>query len=128
MTKKQIIISVLAGFLVFVATFLGVYMLLTNDDNKPKEKKEKPKNAIILKDYTVSYGTYIGEEKEYNPETEKITSKVVKMEVTKDTINGQKYTVKENSIYVNNYEMYEVTKNDELKLLAGYGIEYKLNK
>ena len=100
----------------------------TNDDGKPKEKKNAADNVIVLKDYKVSYGTYVGIEKEYNDKTQAITNKTVKMEVTKDKINGEAYTVKGNSIYVNGYEMYEVAKDNELKLLAGSGIEYKLEK
>ena len=126
MNKKQIIILVVVGVVLFIATFAGVYILKTNDDGKPKKKEEKIKDAIVLKDYTVKYGTYIGEEKEYNPDTDKIDTKKVKIEVTKDTINNEKYTVKENSLYVNGYILYEVTANNEFKLLAGSGIDYKL--
>ena len=128
MNKKQIIILIIVGLVIFIATFFGVYLQLTNDDGKPKETKKAVDNAIILKDYKVTYGTYVGVEKEYNDKTQAITSKNVKMNVSKDSINGEKYVVKDNSIYVNGYELYKVTNNDELKLLAGSGIEYKLDR
>lgn len=128
MNKKQLIVLVVVGLVIFVATFFGVYLLSTNDDGRPKKSKNDVDNAIILKDYKVTYGTYIGIEKEYNDKTQAITNKTVKMEVTKDTINKEKYVVKDNSIYVNGYELYKVTKNDELKLLAGSGIDYRLDK
>jgi flagellar basal body-associated protein FliL len=128
MSKKQIIVLIVVGLILFAATFLGVYLLRTNDDGKIEKKKIKPKNAIVLKDYTVAYGTYIGEEKEYNPDTKKIESQKVKIEVTKDTINNQKYTVKNNSIYIDGFELYEVKKNNEFTLLAGAGTDYKLEK
>ena len=127
MTKKQLIILVAVGLVIFIATFFGVYLLSTNDDGKPKGVKEV-KNAIVLTDYIVSYGTYVGVEKEYNDKTGAVTDKEVKMEVTKDKINGESFTVKGNSIYVNGYEMYEVTKDNQLKLLAGSGIDYVLSK
>ena len=127
MSKKQIIILIIVGIAIFGATFAGVYLMQTNDDNKPKE------NAYLkLKDYKLEYGTYIGDEKEYDPVEEKVTSKKVEIVLTKDTIGDQKYTVKDNSLYVesmgSNTEMYEATKNNEFTLLAGAGIKYTLKK
>ena len=127
MNKKQIIILIIVGIAIFCATFAGVYLMQTNDDNKPKEKA-----YLKLKDYKLDFGTYIGEEKEYDPEEEKITSKKVEIVLTKDTIGDQKYTVKDNSLYVksdgSDVEMYEATNNNEFTLLAGAGIKYKLKK
>ena len=128
MSKKQVIVLIVVGLILFAATFFGVYLLRTNDDGKPVKKDTKPKNAIILKNYYVSYGTYIGEEKEYNPDTKKKKRKKVKIEVTKDTINNQKYTVKDNSIYIDGFLLYEVKTNNEFTLLAGAGTDYKLEK
>ena len=129
MNKKQILILIVVGLVIFLATFFGVYLLSSNDDGKPVEKKvNNSRDGIVLKDYKLQYGTYIGNEKEYNDKTGAVTNKAVKMTVTKETINNEKYIVKGNSIYVNGYEMYVVTKDNQLKLLAGSGIDYKLEK
>lgn len=129
MNKKQVIILLVTGLVILTSTFLGVYLMRNNNDNKPKESKTI-KNVVKLKDYTLEYGTYIGEEKTYNPDTGKITTKNIKIILTKDTIGEEYYFVKDNSLYMgtkdNNTEMYEVNKNNEFTLLAGSGIHYKL--
>ncbi len=131
MNKKQILALTIVGLVIFGATFFGVYLLKTNDDNKPKEKEAK--NIVELKNYTLEYGTYIGEEKEYNPNKELVETKKVMIVLTKDKIGDQKYTVKENSLYVQDSygqytELYEVKGNNEFTMLAGAGIKYKLSK
>ena len=130
MSKKQIIILIVVGLVMFISTFLGVYFLTNDKESSSSNKKQD--SAIVLKDYKLQYGTYVGEESEYNPDTKKTETKKVKIKVTKDKINDQEYIVKGNSIYIKSngkeIEMYEVTADNAFTLLAGSGIEYKLEK
>ena len=116
----------------FSSTFLGVYFLTNKSDSPKTDTKKKEQEAIVLKDYKLQYGTYIGEESEYNPDTKKTETKKVKISVTKDMINGQTFKIKDNSIYIvsagNSILMYEVTADNAFTLLAGSGIDFKLEK
>ncbi len=130
MNKRQIIILTIVGLIIFGATFAGVYLMKKSDDNKPKEQEKK---ALKLRDYSLEYGTYVGEEKEYDPDKDVIISNKVKIVLTKDTLGDQNYTVLDNSLYIkasngNDIEMYEATKDNEFNLLAGNGIKYTLKK
>ena len=49
--------------------------------------------------------------------------KSVRVVLTKDTINNQTYIIKGNSLYVNNIEMYKVSANNKIAVLAGGGVE-----
>ena len=132
MNKKQIIILIIVAIVTFALAFCLVFLVGGNKNDEQKGSKtkteEKENNYIKTKDYKLAYGTYVGEETEYNPDSQKVTKKKVELELNKNTINNQSYKVKENSIYVYETEMYEVTGNNKFILLAGEGIEYSLKK
>ena len=132
MSKKEIIILVVVGVLCFIFSF-NLTIGTKNSGNKPKKdetkevkKKEETKsedkkeeNVLKVGNYTLQYGTYKGVE----PTEE--GNKEVKLTLTKDGINYEEYTVKDNKIYIENIPFYEVTGNNKLLLMAGSGIEYE---
>ena len=125
MNKKQIITLIVIGIIVLGGSFFITYKI----QNKNTSSTVKPNEILKLKDYTLEYATYVGEEKEYDPETKKTNTKKVKIKVTKDSIDDQKYKVKDNFIYIkDDILMYEVTGNNEFTLLAGAGVDFKLEK
>ena len=131
MSKKEIIILVVVGVLFFIFNFnltLGTKKKVeepkkdeTKEVKKKEEanKKEKKEEVLKVGSYTLQYGTYKGME----PTEE--GSKEVKLTLTKDSINYEEYTVKDNKIYIENIPFYEVTSNNKFLLMAGSGIEYE---
>ena len=119
MNKKQILITVIGGVVVFILSFLLSYFI--------SSKCTKSENALKVGSYTLEYGTYKGIEQEYDADKEKVVNKEMKVVLSTDKIVvgdiSKKYEVKGSSIYVDGTEMYEVTANNKFILLAGSGVE-----
>ena len=117
MSKKQIIILVIVFVLVALISTISIYLLLN-----PKNKSTS--NDLKVGKYTLTYGKYKGTETEYDNDTNKVISKEIKIELTKDKINNEDYIVKGESLYVNGFELYKVVSNNKILLLAGEGVEF----
>lgn len=117
MSKKQIIILVIVFVLVALISTISIYLLLN-----PKNKSTS--NDLKVGNYTLTYGKYKGTETEYDNNTNKVISKEIKIELTKDKINNEDYIVKGESLYVNGFELYKVVSNNKILLLAGEGVEF----
>ena len=98
------------------------------EDKKEDKKETKEDNVLKVGVYTLNYGKYKGTEDYYNQDTGKTEKKEKTIILTKETINNEKYEVKDNMLYVNGYSLYEVKGNNKLYLLAGSGVEYNYEK
>ena len=123
MSKKQIIILIIAFVSIVFISAISIYSLSNKNttNNNPKDKTSK---ILEIGNYKLHYGNYKGIEKEYDNDTETITEKEIIFNLSKERINGEIYEVKGMSLYVNGYEMYKVIANDKVELLAGEGVEF----
>ena len=126
MSRKEIIILIVVGIGCMLLSGVLSYIIAS-----PKNTKEDV-NILQVGKYNLHFGTYKGVEEEYDPDTQKINKKDVTLILSKDSIeqNGikQKYTIKENSIYIEGTEMYQIISNDKMMLLAGAGMEFKYER
>ncbi len=122
MSKKEIIILVIVFLLVVSISTVSIYFII---NKKPSgNSDDNPTNSVLkVGKYSLEYGTYKGTESEYNPDTEKVEKKEIKVVLSNNKINDTKYEVKGTSLYVNGYEMYKVIANNKMELLAGEGVE-----
>lgn len=122
MSKKEIIILVIVFLLVVSISTVSIYFII---NKKPSgNSADNPTNSVLkVGKYSLEYGTYKGTESEYNPDTEKVEKKEIKVVLSNNKINDTKYEVKGTSLYVNGYEMYKVIANNKMELLAGEGVE-----
>ena len=130
--KEKLFLSLIFVGVLLISSISSYYIFKPHDvlnDNTQEEKKDT-KQIEVLKvgAYTLNYGTYKGIEEYYDQDTGKTEKKEKTLTLTKQTINGEKYEVKENMLYVNGYSLYEVKGNNKLFLLAGSGVEYNYEK
>ena len=125
MNKKQILITVIGGVVIFIVSFLLTYFISSNVG-----KSES--NNLRVGSYTLEYGIYKGVEQDYDADKGKAVKKEIKIVLSKDKITtnniSKKYEVKSGSIFVDNVEMYKVTANNKFVLLAGSGVEFVYEK
>ncbi len=87
-------------------------------------------NKIIKAgNYTLECGKYKGYETDYDYASQKPFDKEIIATLTKKEIiiNGiaEKYKVKGNKLYIGKQEMYEVTGNNKMLMLAGGGVKFE---
>ena len=126
LSKKEILILVIVFLVVVPISALSIYTIINKTPGKTKENKVNSlttNNVLKVGEYSLKYGTYKGIENEYDPDTEKVEKKEIKLVLSKSEINGEKYEVKGMSLFVNGYEMYKVIANNKMELLAGEGVE-----
>ena len=128
MSRREIIILVVVG--VVIATITGLFTAFIT--TRSPSDNITSKNILMVNSYILHYGTYIGTESEYDYETDKVTTKEKKLVLKKDKIinndTTQNFIVKGNKLVVNGYEMYEVSGDNTLIMLAGEGVEFKYEK
>lgn len=127
MSKKEILILIGVGVCCLLVSGLVSYSIAS-----PKKEKEAV-NIVQVGKYTLHMGTYKGTYEEYNPDTNKNETKEgPKIILSKDTIEKdgvkENYTIKGNSIYIKDVEMYQIEGNDKFILLVGSGVEYSYEK
>lgn len=83
---------------------------------------------IKVKDFTVDCGKYRGFETTYNNDLQKVEKKEITAFFTKNTVtvNGitSKFKIKNNKLFVNGYEMYEVIDDNKILLFADGGVYF----
>ena len=114
-----------------LSVFLFTIMLICSPVNAYHSsflKQNKQHCQVKVENYTLACGIYKGYETVYNNDTQKTMKKEVIAILGKNTITinsiTSKFKIKNNKLYVNGYEMYEVIGNNKFHLLAGGGIYF----
>ena len=125
MSKKEIGIIILIGFVIFLIT-IGIMYMALNNNSKVQNKDSMEK--ITVGNYTINFGKYKGIEEEYNPGTESMNKKEVFLEISQTMIkngNSETYEIKNNKLVISSGIEYQVLANNKIELLVGGGIIYE---
>lgn len=128
MSKKEFIFLIIVFLSVIVISTLSTYFIFNKNHSKNIDESSKTINSLKVGNYTLRYGQYKGIEEEYNTDTQKLEKREIKLNLSKNKINDERYEVKGMSLYINGYEMYKVIANDKIKLLAGKGIDFEYER
>lgn len=128
MSKKEFIFLIIVFLSVIVISTLSTYFIFNKNHSKNIDESSKTINSLKVGNYTLRYGQYKGIEEEYNTDTQKLEKREIKLNLSKNKINDERYEVKGMSLYINGYEMYKVIANDKIKLLAGEGVDFEYER
>ena len=143
----KVIVIIIIGILCYTGSFLVTYNLFKEDEvveekeekKEKKDKKEKKEDTkkeedyLTVGKYKLKYGTYKGINKQYDETTGKtkdveMTLELTKTKITTNGVSNSYVTKSDGYIYINNTQMYEVTGDNKMTLLAGAGVEFEFYK
>ena len=121
---RYICLLLILGFM-FCSFPIPDYQVCAKDNAAVNVHNKK----IKVGGYTLECGKYKGYEIDYDYSSQKPYEKEVIAQLKRNeiTINGitTKFKVKGNKLYIGKQEMYEVTGNNKLLMLAGGGIKFE---
>lgn len=122
MNKKQIFILI-GVFLVIFLGIITIFVIIPSINS----------NKLVIGNFSLKYGLYEGIEKEYDPDLGKvIETKKELLLLNEDELKMgdtvYPFTIRGNKLYVYGTEYFEVTKNNNLTLVIGGGIDYEWKK
>lgn len=140
--KKIIIITlIIAIVLSFVSGFVTYTITINNKANHRVSKKDNKENMLKVQEYFLQYGTYKGEniEYEWDDKTEKMketSKKEIILKLNSDNtyeLSGEKhkFSIVDKDIIVPDFDnsvMFKVTGNNELLMQVGSGIMLSYSK